>query len=475
MHDTTVSERPAARPARSADGWLSRESMIWPLLVAIAFLAAELTPALLRMPLGADEITYIARTSTRVSGVDLPPVHGHGAGLLAAPVTLLTGSLIAVRIWMALLSAAALFLAMLCWRGLRPAWVVALAGLILGSMAITQLSGVQVYPDWWAAVAIMALTGLFLQATSRRWRPVPLLLGIGLCAFVIVLMRPQNIVFVLAPVFVAGIVVPGWRRPSVLAAIAAGAVLGIADWVGEAYLWYGGLANRIHLANQEPPKLGLYFSFPYQVKVLSGPWYCEPVGQRGSCTSWDFPWLTLWWVALVMLAFGGLMVAWRRATRASSVLAAATAVWVVVLYSFLVPFGAPRYFLPAYVFVAILAADAIAWLVTEARWRDLSVAASVVFLLAGIVSQRVVLDRQISSQDYSRRYAAEAARLERLGVHAPCVIYSPSVAYYIGCSAPWTGESITEALRRTPQGAGGWQRLHAPGLGKTKVYVPKTR
>jgi hypothetical protein len=444
-------------------------------VVTIAFVLAELTPALLRMPLGADEITYIARTSTRVSGVDLPPVHGHGAGLLAAPVTLLTSSLIALRIWMALLSGAALYLALLCWRGLRAAWVLALAGLILGSLAITQLSGVQVYPDWWAAIAILALTGLFLQLVNGRWRPVPLLLGIGFCAFLIVLMRPQNVVFVLAPVVAAAVFVPAWRKLSALLAIAAGSALGIADWVGEAFLWYGGLSSRIHLANGEPPKLSLYFSFPYQVKVLSGPWYCLAPGQRGACTSWNMPGLTVWWAALAILGIVGLIVAWRRPIWSSSLLAAVSGLWVVLLYSFLVPFGAPRYFLPAYVFLAILAADAIAWLVTEARWRNLGIAASVLFLLTGIVTQRVVLDRQVSSQDYNRNFVAQASHLEQLGVHPPCVIYSPSAAYFAGCSAPWTGETLGDFLRRTPQGTDGWRRLYLPGLGQTKVYVPKAR
>src|SRR5258708_40112054 len=64
---------------------------------------------------------------------------------------------------------------MLCWRGLRPMRVLALAELILASLAITQNSGVQVYPDWWGALGVLALTGLFLHAVngSPRDRAVP--------------------------------------------------------------------------------------------------------------------------------------------------------------------------------------------------------------------------------------------------------------------------------------------------------------
>ena len=49
--------------------------------------------------------------------------------------------------------------------------MLALAGFIFGSLAITQLSGVQVYPDLWAGFGALAITGLLLQAVAHRGRP----------------------------------------------------------------------------------------------------------------------------------------------------------------------------------------------------------------------------------------------------------------------------------------------------------------
>ena len=43
-------------------------------------------------------------------------------------------------------------------------WVLALGELIFAGLAISQNSGVQVYPDWWGGLAVLALTGLFLHA-----------------------------------------------------------------------------------------------------------------------------------------------------------------------------------------------------------------------------------------------------------------------------------------------------------------------
>jgi hypothetical protein len=468
VHDLKVGRQQAIAASRPARRRLGGESPVWLIVVAAAFLAAELTPALLRLPLGADEITYIARTSVRVSGVMLPPVHGQGAGLLAAPVTLLTDSLTAIRVWMSVLSAVGLFLGLLSWRGLRPVWVLALAGLILASLAITQDSGVQIYPDWWGALGVLALTGLFLQAVSGRLRPRLVLPLIALASLVIVLMRPQNIVFIMGPAILAAIVVPRWRDRRILVAMAVGAALGCLEWIIGAYVWYGGLSTRLHEAAQEPPAFSLYFSLGTQAKVLSGPWYCVP---PGGCHGWTMPGESAWWVVFLAVVILGVVVTWRTAAKASALLAAATAVWVIALYAFLVPFGAPRYILPSLALMSILAADAVAWLVTQARWRKTGVTFACVFLLSGLVSQRFVLQHEAAAESSERPFQAQAATLRRLGVRPPCAIWSPSVAYYVGCTAPWTGGSMHEVLSRTPQGANGWRRELLPN-GST-VYRPR--
>src|SRR5260370_14774995 len=131
MQETEVRGTPDITGPQNRQARLSGDSLLWLILVSTLFTLAELTPALLRLPLGADEISYIAQTSAHASQVMLPPVHGRAVGLLAAPVTLLTTSLVVLRVWMALLSGIGLFLAMLAWRGLRPAWVLAVAGCLV--------------------------------------------------------------------------------------------------------------------------------------------------------------------------------------------------------------------------------------------------------------------------------------------------------------------------------------------------------
>lgn len=464
MQDLKVTG-PRAQPAgRARRDLVGRDSLFWLVLVSVLFLAAELTPTLLRMPLGADEITYIARTSVRVSGVSLPPVHGQGVGLLAAPVTLLTNSAIALRIWMSVLSAIGLFLAMLCWRGLRSMWVLALAELILASLAITQNSGVQVYPDWWGALGVLALTGLFLHAVNGSMSDRAVLPLIALASLLIALLRPQNVVFLMGPVILAALVVRRWRKPKVLIAMGIGVALGFLQWLVGAYLWFGGLGGRIQLSGQEPPSLRLYFALGTQLRSLNGPWYCTPP----DCSGWAIPYESPWWVAFLAIAALGLWVGWRSTTKASSVLAAVTAAWVFLLYAFLVPFGAPRYLLPTFALMAILAADAIVWAVSESRWQKLAAIAACLFLLAGIVSQRAILQRQGSYLRLGRQFQAQAAQLAKMGVHPPCAMVNTSIAWYLGCSAPWTTTGSDSQVmdwflqHRTPQGLKRWEMLQVP-------------
>jgi hypothetical protein len=477
VHDLKVSGPQAPLTGEPKRNLLGPDSLFWLVLVSVAFLAAELTPALLRMPLGADEITYIARTSVHPSGVSLPPVHGQGAGLLAAPVTLFTMSLTAIRVWMSVLSAIGLFLAVLCWRGLRPMWVLALAALILASLSITQNSGVQIYPDWWGALGLLALTGLFLHAVNGTMRNRVVLPLIAVASLLIVVMRYQNLVFLMGPVLIAWLVVRRWRSFKVLAAMAVGAALGILEWVAGAYLWFGGLFERINFANGEPPALGLYNAVGTQLRYLNGPWYCG----TPPCRAWAVPEETPWWLAFLAIAILGVWVGWHRGAKIkeSSVLAGATALWVFLLYAFLVPFGAPRYLLPSLALMAILVADGIVWAVTESRaeWRKPFTIVACLFLLGGIVSQRVILQREAANQLTGRQFQAQAALLEKIGVHPPCVIewQSTSPAYYIGCSAPWTGMTTPHFLAtRTPQGRKYWGLLRLPGVNPIMVYLPAT-
>jgi hypothetical protein len=451
---TTGSSPGSARRGFGARAW--RDGPLWLVLVAVAFTLLEFTPSLLKLPLGADEITYIAQTSAHASGVILPPVHSRGPALLAAPVTLLSTSAVALRIWLALLSGAGLLLALFTWHRLRPDWVIAIAGLILASLGIAQLSGVQAMPDWWVALGSLAMTGLFLQAVTGRMRARTVLPLLALAAFFLVLQRLQDAAFLVAPLIIAMVVVPAWRKLGVVAAIFTGVAAGLLEWAGESYGVFGGVLSRLHMMKQEPPKFGFYFTLPYQLRVLNGPWYCPP----GQCTGWDYPWLTVWWAALVVFAVLGIL-ALRRTMPGLVLVPTAAALSLLLAYTLFVPYAAPRYLLPVIALLTLPAADGIAWLVTAGRWRTLAIATAAVFLVSGAASQHLVRTAQTYDQTSVRKGFMEKAAVARAaGVRPPCIEASTSVAYYLGCSAPWTGQHVRDVVKQAPGGISGWHRVH---------------
>ena len=144
---------------------------------------------------------------------------------------------------------------------------------------------------------------------------------------------------------------------------------------------------------------------------------------------------------------------------------------VLAAYTLFVPYAAPRYLLPVIALLMIPAADGIAWLATVPSWRAGAVGVICAFLLAGALSQQFVLRTEARGQDAVRAsFIRHAHQLRALGVRPPCVVSSPSTAYYLGCAAPWTGQPMSAVLAQAPGGAASWRQV--PGNGVT-AYVRK--
>jgi hypothetical protein len=85
----------------------------WPALVAALFAAAQLAFVAPRLGLSWDEVVYISQASVHAPAAYVDPARARGIPLLVAPVTLLTGSVFALRVYLSLASGLALFLALL--------------------------------------------------------------------------------------------------------------------------------------------------------------------------------------------------------------------------------------------------------------------------------------------------------------------------------------------------------------------------
>lgn len=462
------------------------DSIVWLVLAGALLIVVLLVREPLRMPLEWDETTYIAQTSAHASPVVMPPNHSRGVGLLAAPVTLLTTSLLTLRVWMAVLSGLGLFAALMCWRRVRPAWVLALAGLVFGSLAVTQLYGTQVMPNLWEALGALAFAGLFLRTVhgliSRR-------AGLPLLAFVtffLIIVRYQDAAFVLAPAVLGIALLRSWRDWGAVVAIGAGALAGVIEWVGEAVAFYHGPVKRWETAARLPPGTGFHFSLVKQLRIIDGPVECV----NGTCPGgWRYPDLTIWWAAFLVLVAVGALIA--RRTGISTRLCLAIGLSVLAAYGFLVPVLAGRYLLPVLAVFSILVADALAWLATR-RHLFIAVAMACIgcaFVVSGAVTQAFVLsNEQISLQFGPDLYALEAQQLHELGIVPPCVVEGSGtpVAYYLGChggtetTKVTSNELVVMMSPDVPATRAGWHKVRLTGVAHTasehgvRVYLSCT-
>jgi hypothetical protein len=502
------------------------DSAWWIGLAAAAFTASQLAFVSPRLGLSWDEAVYVSQVSGHAPAAYFDPARARGIPLLVAPVTLLTSSVIALRAYLSVASGLGLFGALLAWRGLRPAWLLALAGLAFGSLWVAQYYGPQAMPDLWVALSALAAVGLFLQAANRLGRvpatepgavaareagavaareagavaareagavaageagavpagepaaasagPAwPWLAGLAACVAAAALVRPGDAVFLAVPLLAATAVVAGWRRWQLAAAAVAGLAAGCAEWVAEAYLRFGGPLARLHAAGAEQGGFALHFAVWAELRAVNGPTLCRP------CTvGWRRPELSLWWLALPVLVALGLLAARRAGRLGSALLPAVCGFCVAVQYLFLIDYAAPRFLLPAYALLALPVADGIGWLLTGVRpdLQPLTRFAVVFCLAAQVLAQHLVLDHEVGGTiTFHNDYTRIVADLRSLGVRPPCLIkgqqYIP-IAFYAGCaSAPGlAGAARSERVALLEyQGTGrpryvrGWRRHLLPG------------
>jgi len=465
------------------------DSIWWLVVVAAAFTCAQLVFVVPRLGLSWDEVVYVSQVSGHAPAAYFDPARARGIPLLAAPVAMLTSSVLALRVYLALVSGLGLFLALLAWWRLRPAWIIALAGVFFGGLWVAQYYGPQAMPDEWVAFSALAAVGLFLRAADAVRPAWGALSGLAACLAVAALVRPGDALYLAAALAVAVLAVRKWRRWSLLAAIALGFAAGAVQWVVEAYLRFGGPLARLHAAGAEQGGFGLHFALWDELKALNGPTLCRPctVGLRS-------PEISLWWLALPVLVALGVLAARRVGRYESSLLAALCGLSLAFQYLFLINYAAPRFLLPAYALLAIPAADALGWLVTGVS-RDARPAAITLLgvgLFAQLAIQNAVLDHQVAEKiTFLGDYTRIAADLHRLGIRPPCLVKGEQdipIAFYAGCaSAPsiraTLGRNAAEPVgvlvrpgHSPPAYARGWTRRYLPGIRtgllNLVVYVP---
>ncbi|CAL9659146.1 hypothetical protein SUDANB15_06895 [Streptomyces sp. enrichment culture] len=400
--------------------------------VAAAFTLAQLVLVRPVLGLGWDEIVYVSQVTSHHPAAFFSAPRSRGVSLLVAPVASWSSSTVLLRVYLALLSGLALYLALRAWRGLFPTRVLVTAGAFFASLWVTLFYGPQAMPNYWVAVGALITVGCFLRHRADR-AARGALWGVAAGAALMAWMRPTDAVWVTVPLLLLAL---AHRHGRLLLALVGGLAAGGAEWVIEAYAGFGGLAERLAEASRIQGGLGWQIAVDDQLRSLGGRALCRP------CTGeMPHPVITLWWFVLPLLAVLGLIVAVRAGRALPTLLPLACATTAALPYLFMIGYAAPRFLQPAYALLALPVADALRHLVRTPRGRWRPVVAAVVALgLAGhLAVQLTVLVHTVERNVDSRRdWARTADALHRLGVRPPCLITGHEaipIGYYTGCSS----------------------------------------
>ncbi|MGW0334851.1 hypothetical protein ACWD0J_23785 [Streptomyces sp. NPDC003011] len=470
---------------------MAARALLWPAAVAAAFTLVQLTLVVPGLGLGWDETVYVSQVSPQAPAAFFSAPRARGVTVLVAPVTAVTTSTLALRVYLAVLSGCGLFGALWVWRRMLPTPVLTVAGALFASLWITVFYGPQVMPNLWVAYGALVAAGCFLRAV-RRPGDHRALAGLAAGVALAALMRPTDAVWLVLPLAAAALLLRTRRRLSLLLVLAAGLAVGSAEWIVEAYARYDGLFARLRRASDIQGQLGAYFAVDDHVRALSGRILCRPCD-----VPWRDPVAGLWFFALPVLVAGGVWAAARARARHRAGIALATGVGLVlaVPYLFTVGYAAPRFLLPAYALLSLPVAQCLVgvWRVRP-PWRRVGVALLGVAVVAHLVVQYQVLDGVTGRvREDTADHTRIAAALRAQGVRPPCVITGEEairVAFRAGCASRQPAGHDTSITpgglaaaarhrpvavllsgdRRPPAYARGWRALPLPDLRNRPDY-----
>jgi hypothetical protein len=407
----------------------------WLVGVSVAYLLCQLVIVLSGVGLGFDESVYVSQVSGQAPAAFFSAPRARGISLLVAPVTLWTSQVWVMRVYLAVLSSAALLAAFWLWRPLRGDRLLAVAAALFATLWITLFYGPAAMPNLWVALCGVAAVGCFLRAAGN---PADRLAHgvLGAAIAVASLMRPSDAVWLSIPMVVALLLRRACRRASLAGVLFGGLVVGLAPWVVESYLRYGGLVARLSRSGQVEGGFGLHFPFVDQLKSQSGRLLCRP------CTGgWNHPVTSTWLLVLPLLVAACAVVAMRTRRGATVWLPLACAATAAIPYLVLVNYAAPRFLLPTYALLAIPIADLLAAMIraTPPARRPAIITLVAVCLAVHLsiqyaVAWHVIRKTATGSQDRTRI----AHALHRLGVREPCLVTGDQdipIGFAAGCQA----------------------------------------
>jgi hypothetical protein len=232
------------------------EKQVWFALLGVVVITAVVSAIV--SPLDRywdwDEAVYISQVAPWTHPTTWSAHRALGTAWLIAPVTFITDSVIATRLWMMFWVSAGAFLAFGAWiRTVGWAAVTALALFMASWLGMYYLG--LVYPNLLGALAVVGCIGLLARLSALGTESIDGTFGIVLiCCLVgasvalVTALRPVDGAALALSVWVTGFYLLRLRAWPTMVASAVGAAVGIAPWVIESIRVFGGVADRLREA-----------------------------------------------------------------------------------------------------------------------------------------------------------------------------------------------------------------------------------
>lgn len=404
--------------------------------VAVAYFVLQLLLFDLNRFVSYDEAQYLAEIVPDVEHSTFGAHRARGIIALVAPVAVFSPPIAAIRLYLAAVSAAFVFLAYRTWVasvGRAAAWA---AALWCGCW-LSLFYGSEVAPNLFVALCAVAAAGCLIQATANGWSRRTLVALSAWMAFAAFLRPSDSIVLALG----LGVSALWLRARPVLQpvlALAAGVALGWLPWFVEAAISFGGPISRLSMASTAVQS-GARSMWQEHLALTDGP-------LMGPQADFQLPVAgVVWWFGMLALAAAAL--AWTRSDQDGRPVrvAVATAAALAAPYLFVTGALAPRFLLPAYALMAIAVAVAIDRFTTigaplPSAVRGGAIVATAVVTLAwtgwGVTTARTIERREAAGREVSRQIGT-AVRERRVADR--CAVLAEfghtRVGYASGCKA----------------------------------------
>ncbi len=350
---------------------LLNRPQVWVILAAAGYAVAQLLLLHEDRFFEWDEAVYVSEVRPGTRPIGFAVHRARGIVWLIAPVTGLSPSIAALRIYLVALSSVGLAAAFLIWsRQIR--WAAPIAAGLFAVNWSTVLYGSEVSPNLFVAcVAIAAVgTAVWCGREPSTWLLIMLAALIGVAT----IFRPLDaFLLAIAAAATAVIIERRVRRP-VMVSAATGFGVGLVPWLVEAWVRFGGPLDRLRAA-REFVGGGIRFQLGEHARLLDGPLVGPDAG--GAVFTGG-----LWWVAA--LGSLGLVAAFAPGRhRRAGAAALMAGIWLWLPYLFSVRVLAPRFLLPGLGLLCVAAGLGIESLL-QAR-RRLPLIAVAAFMVTGVL------------------------------------------------------------------------------------------